>query len=96
MGGYGKINIGSNCFIGAHAILMYGVTIADNIIVASGSVVTKSFLESGVIIGGNPAKIIGSVQIFGDKNRDKVLKLSSLPPKQKEDILFSSDKLIYR
>ena len=34
-----------------------GITLEENVIVASGSVVTKSF-ESNVMIGGNPARII--------------------------------------
>jgi len=37
---------------------MPGVKIDDNVIVAAGSVVTKS-IPSGVIVGGVPAKIIG-------------------------------------
>ncbi|MGL4909641.1 MAG: DapH/DapD/GlmU-related protein [Cetobacterium sp.] len=34
-----------------------GVTLGDNVVVAAGSVVTKSF-PNNCIIGGNPAKII--------------------------------------
>ena len=57
---FGEIVIGRNCFVGERAILMYGVTLTDNIIVAAGSVVTKSFTEQNIIIGGNPAKKIGT------------------------------------
>lgn len=57
---FGFINIGNNCFIGQRATIMYGVTLADNIIVASGSVVTNSFDEERIIIAGNPARKIGS------------------------------------
>lgn len=63
----GRIRIGNNCFIGERALLMYGVELADNTIVASGSVVTKSFPQGKVIIGGNPAKIIGTWDKFADK-----------------------------
>lgn len=49
--------IGRNCFIGAHAIVMAGVTIGDGCIVGSGSVVTKD-VPPGCIVGGNPARII--------------------------------------
>lgn len=51
------INIGDNCWIGGHATILPGVTLGNNVVVASGSVVTKSFGDS-VVIGGNPAKII--------------------------------------
>ena len=33
---FGKIKIGNNCFIGMNATILYGVTLTDNIIVASG------------------------------------------------------------
>ena len=58
---FGKIIIGNNCFIGERSTLLYGVELADNIIVAAGSVVTKSFSESNIIIGGNPARNRSSV-----------------------------------
>ncbi|MEM9330628.1 MAG: polysaccharide biosynthesis/export family protein [Pseudomonadota bacterium] len=49
--------IGKRCFIGARAIIMPGVTIHDGSIVGAGSVVTRD-VPSGVIVAGNPAKVI--------------------------------------
>lgn len=57
----GNIEIFDNCFIGAKAIIMYDVKIGPNAIVAAGSVVTKDVPE-GVVVGGNPAKIISTVE----------------------------------
>lgn len=51
------IRIGKNCWIGANAVILPGVQIGDNVIVAAGAVVSKSF-PNDVIIGGVPAKII--------------------------------------
>ena len=51
--------VGSNCFIGAQAIIMPGVRVGDECIVGSGAVVTKD-VPSGSIVAGNPAKIIRS------------------------------------
>lgn len=51
------ITIGDNCWIGGHATINPGVTLGDNVVVASGAVVTKSFGDN-VVIGGNPAKIL--------------------------------------
>ena len=51
------ITIGDDCWIGGHAVVNPGVTLGDNVVVGSGSVVTKSF-PSNVVIAGNPAKII--------------------------------------
>lgn len=64
---FGRIVIGNNCFIGQSSIIMYGVKLANNVIVASGSVVCNSFSESNIIIGGNPAKKIGTWDEFRRK-----------------------------
>ena len=64
---FGKIVIGDNCFIGQRSIILYGVTLPDNTIVGSGSVVVKSFSENNTIIAGNPAKRIGNWEDFKEK-----------------------------
>lgn len=52
------ITIGSACWIGFGVKLCPGINIGDGVVVAMGSVVTKS-IPSYSIVGGNPAKIIG-------------------------------------
>jgi acetyltransferase-like isoleucine patch superfamily enzyme len=51
------IIIGNNCWLGTNVVVLPEVNLGDNVVVAAGSVVTKSF-ESNLIIGGVPAKII--------------------------------------
>lgn len=51
------IVIEDNVFIGARSIILKGVTIGMNSVIAAGSVVTKS-VPSNCIAGGNPAKVI--------------------------------------
>jgi acetyltransferase-like isoleucine patch superfamily enzyme len=51
------IKIGRRCWIASNAVILPGVELGDDIIVAAGSIVTKSF-PSKSIIGGNPAKIL--------------------------------------
>lgn len=58
--------IGDNCFIGVKSIIMPGVKLGNNCIVAAGAVVTKSFPDN-VVIGGNPAKIICTLDEFYKK-----------------------------
>ena len=59
---FGKpIRIGNNCWIGGHATINPGVTLGDNVVVASGAVVTKSFV-SNVVIGGNPARVLKAIE----------------------------------
>lgn len=52
------IFIGNHVWIGNKAILLKGSTLKDNSIVATGSVVTKSFDVGNVIIAGSPARIV--------------------------------------
>lgn len=56
---HGKIEIKDNCYIGADVTINYGITINENCIVAAGAVVTKD-VPAGSIVGGVPAKVIGS------------------------------------
>lgn len=46
-----RIRIGNNVHIGTNAIIMPGVTIGDNVVVACGAVVTKD-VKSDSIVGG--------------------------------------------
>ena len=52
------VKIGDHVWIGSHARLYKGVTIADGCIVAGNATVTRSFLESGSLIAGSPARVI--------------------------------------
>lgn len=51
------VHIGRNCWIGAGAIILPGVTIGDNTVVSAGSIVTKD-LPSGVVAVGNPCHVL--------------------------------------
>jgi acetyltransferase-like isoleucine patch superfamily enzyme len=51
------VEIGRRCWIGMNSLVMKGVAIGDDTIVAAGSVVVTS-LPAGVVAAGNPAKII--------------------------------------
>ena len=53
------VYIGDNCFIGAHAIILSGVTIGDNCIVSAASVVARD-VPTGSLVAGNPARVVES------------------------------------
>jgi acetyltransferase-like isoleucine patch superfamily enzyme len=51
------VYIGDNCFIGAHAIILPGVTIGNSCIVAAASVVARD-VPAGSLVAGNPARVV--------------------------------------
>ncbi|EOH72373.1 MULTISPECIES: chorismate mutase [Enterococcus] len=61
------ITIGNNVWIGGSSVVIPGVTLGDNVVVAAGAVVTKSF-PANVVVGGNPAQIIKTIEEESDKD----------------------------
>lgn len=60
------VHIGKNCWIGAGAIILPGITIGDNTVIGAGSVVTKD-IPSGVVAVGNPCRVLREIN---DKDRE--------------------------
>lgn len=54
------VRIGRNCWIGAGAVIVPGVTIGDNVVIGAGSVVTKD-IPSNVVAVGNPCKVLREI-----------------------------------
>ena len=87
---FGKIIVEDWVYIGAGSQIMPGVTIGEGSLIAAGSIVTKS-VPPGMVVGGNPAKVICSVDEYANRNliynlgtkglsaRDKRILLESLP-----------------
>ena len=51
------VHIGRNCWIGAGAIILPGVTIGDHTVVGAGNIVTKD-LPSSIVAVGNPCHVL--------------------------------------
>lgn len=77
------IVVGDNVYIGARSIIMPGVTIGNNCIVAAGSVVTKD-IPDNFVFGGVPAKLIKSTSEYFIKIEKESLHLGHLKGKEKD------------
>lgn len=55
-----SVHIGRNCWIGAGAVIVPGVTIGDNVVIGAGSVVTKD-IPSNVVAVGNPCRVLREI-----------------------------------
>ncbi len=49
--------LGENVWVGARATILKGVTIGDNAVIGTGSIVTKD-VAAGAVVAGNPARVI--------------------------------------
>lgn len=57
------IIIGNNVWIGLNAVILKGANIGNNCVISAGSIVGKGVYPHNSIIQGNPAKIVGVIQI---------------------------------
>lgn len=93
---FGKILIHDNVYIGNNSIILPGVEIGQNVIVGAGSVVTKSIPQNSVV-GGNPARIITSVDELETRMRRYDLSTKLLSPQEKRRYLLQlSDEQFIR
>ncbi|HEX5537717.1 MAG TPA: acyltransferase [Sphingobium sp.] len=73
-----QTRIGDYCFIGAHAVIMPGVTVGNHSIIAAGAIVMRNVPPHSVVMG-NPARVMEqNIQTgrWGIRIRD----LESVPP----------------
>ena len=59
----GRVTVGDNVFVGANTTILPGVQIGNNVIIAAGSVVTRS-IPDNMVAAGNPAKVICSLEEY--------------------------------
>ena len=69
------VRIGRNCWIGAGAVILPGVTIGDNSVIGAGSVVTKDIPENVVAVG-NPCRVLRKI---GERDREYYYKDRKIP-----------------
>jgi acetyltransferase-like isoleucine patch superfamily enzyme len=56
---YGRnVSVGNHVWVAAHCSILKGVQIPDESIVGVGSIVNKSFSQKGILIAGNPGRVV--------------------------------------
>lgn len=76
---------------------MPGVTIGEGSLVAAGSIVTRS-VPAGVVVAGNPAKFVCTVEEYIERNKKYNLGTKNLSAQEKKKVLLSlsPDRLIVK
>lgn len=72
IGEAGETIIGNNVFMGINSIILMGAQIGDNVIIGTGSVVSGK-IPSNVVVAGNPAKVIRTLDEHIEKRRRRTL-----------------------
>ncbi|WP_300599198.1 acyltransferase [Niabella sp.] len=85
---FGKIEIKNGVYIGNNSLILPGVTIGNNVLVAAGSVVSRS-VPDNVCIGGNPARIICTLEEYKQKNIAYNVHSKALNGRQKKELLLA-------
>ena len=61
------LKIINNCWIAIVAIILPGVELGNHVVIKAGAIVTKSFKENNILIGGVPVKIIKGLRKYEEK-----------------------------
>lgn len=69
--------IGDNVFIGVNTTILMGTHIGNNSIVGAGSVVSGKF-EDGMVIAGNPAKVVCTIDELYTKRKKREIEAAKL------------------
>lgn len=85
------VEVGDYCYIGTNSLIMPGVKIGNGSMVAAGSVVTKS-VPPNMVVGGNPARILCTVDEYIERNKTFDLESKGLSYVQKRTFLLSLPK----
>ena len=80
------IVIGDYVYIGVRSIIMPGVKVGNNCIIAAGSVITKDVPDNSVV-GGVPAKFIKTIDEYLEGIKKNSLHLGHLKGKDKDKAL---------
>ncbi len=84
----GCIEVGDNVFIGSSTRILYDTKIGNNVIIGTGSIVTKDIPDNSVV-AGSPAKVVGSFEDYVENYKS----VASYPTHLKPQGQVVSDQL---
>ena len=87
------IVVKDNVHIGINSIIMPGVTIGENSVVACGAVVTHNVPPNSIVWGGGvPARVIETLDEYVQKAEERAKKTKDMEPEEKKRFLMKTFK----
>jgi acetyltransferase-like isoleucine patch superfamily enzyme len=83
---YAPIFVEDGAFLGAHSIILPGVTIGAGAVVGAGSVVARD-VPAGTVAAGVPARALSTVENYTDRRRSMWIDTEGLSRGEKERLL---------
>lgn len=83
----GRITIHDNVFIGTGAILLPGIEIGPNSVVAAGAVVSRD-VPAGTVVAGTPAKVIRTVADYEARVLRRATHVRRKPAEVKREVFL--------
>ena len=90
---FGRIIVHDNVHIGTNAIIMPGVEIGENSVIACGAVVTHD-VPANSVFGGVPARLIETLDRYAEKAIDKMVPTKAMTKDMKREYLIEHFKYI--
>ena len=84
----GKVDIKDNCFIGSKVVILPGVTIGPNVLIAAGSVVNKD-IPPNSCVAGVPARVYQKFDEFIKYHQEAI---ASLPSFEFQEFISPDDE----
>ena len=85
---FAPIHVGNNVFFGIKCIIMPGVTIGDNVIIGSGSIVTRD-IPSNSVAAGVPCRVLKSIESYYETCKDNLDDTKHMNTVEKKKYLYN-------
>jgi acetyltransferase-like isoleucine patch superfamily enzyme len=79
---FGTIIIGDNCFLGDGVLILPNTKVGNNCIIGANAILKGEYPNDSVI-AGVPGRVIGTIQEYFEKNRNKFTYFRDYKPKDK-------------
>ena len=83
---YGRIQVGDDCFLGAHCVLLPGSRVGTGSVIGAGAIVTGD-IPPGVVAVGAPARPVKSVDEYLQAKRQQWIDTRGLTSAAKQELL---------